>query len=457
MGEIVWKRIWARRYTPILSTSFIMAFLNDEQFGTAPNKMFIPEGTLLAMYYEKNAYLRIVKNYSNFLHEQNLKQYAKHYENLLANLLKSAREISSGNLERLTNLELAQRARQIHAKILESTDYQYMAFLVLDGDAAELEEKLLKLPNGQKILRAITTPYKETKIVKARLELLKLAAKKNIQLKNYTKKYSFIPVSDPMDKPWTESDFRQQLNQLKNPEQELATYYAERKQALIDYRRYLRTIREPQLKKQVEIVHTFSYLKEMRDDYRRPAYLYFSQVLKEVGKRLRIPTKLISFMLPEEMITALEGGGKVDLPELRNRSKNYALVLRDRKLSVLSGKAARDLGDKMAGKREGEIRGMSAHPGLVKGRVRVVYHQGEFQSFKQGEILVTTMTHPEFAPVMKKAAAIVTNEGGITCHAAIVARELGIPCVIGTKNATHILKTGDMVEVDADRGVVRKV
>jgi pyruvate,water dikinase len=67
------------------------------------------------------------------------------------------------------------------------------------------------------------------------------------------------------------------------------------------------------------------------------------------------------------------------------------------------------------------------------------------------------MTVPDFLPAMKKAAAIVTDEGGITCHAAIVARELKIPCVIGTKNATKMLKTGDLVEVDTQTGKIIKL
>ena len=67
------------------------------------------------------------------------------------------------------------------------------------------------------------------------------------------------------------------------------------------------------------------------------------------------------------------------------------------------------------------------------------------------------MTTPEFVPLMQKAAAIITDQGGILSHAAIVSRELGKPCITGTENATSLLKDGDMVEVDADEGVVRKV
>jgi len=68
---------------------------------------------------------------------------------------------------------------------------------------------------------------------------------------------------------------------------------------------------------------------------------------------------------------------------------------------------------------------------------------------------VTSMTRPEFVPLMKKAAGVVTDEGGISCHAAIISRELGIPCIIGTKTATRRLKDGDQVEVNADRGIVK--
>jgi pyruvate,water dikinase len=76
---------------------------------------------------------------------------------------------------------------------------------------------------------------------------------------------------------------------------------------------------------------------------------------------------------------------------------------------------------------------------------------------QKGDVLVAPMTRPEHLPAMRRAAAIITDEGGITCHAAIVSRELGIPCIIGTKIATKVLQDGQTVEVDADKGVVRVV
>jgi len=100
------------------------------------------------------------------------------------------------------------------------------------------------------------------------------------------------------------------------------------------------------------------------------------------------------------------------------------------------------------------IQGQSAFPGHVRGTVFVM--RGKRRP-TGSSILVTSMTHPNDLPIVRSCLAIVTNEGGILSHAAVVARELKIPCVIGTKIATHVLKHGDRVEVDATHGTIRKL
>lgn len=107
-----------------------------------------------------------------------------------------------------------------------------------------------------------------------------------------------------------------------------------------------------------------------------------------------------------------------------------------------------------------EFKGTIASKGknrVVKGAVRIVFDPFEAKNFQEGDILVTPMTSPEFVFLMKKSLAIVTDTGGLTCHAAILSREFQIPCIVGTKVATQVLKDGDLVEVDANVGVVRKV
>jgi phosphoenolpyruvate synthase/pyruvate phosphate dikinase len=94
---------------------------------------------------------------------------------------------------------------------------------------------------------------------------------------------------------------------------------------------------------------------------------------------------------------------------------------------------------------------------IIRGKVKKIYNSYGVSAFKSGEILVTPMTSPEYLSAMKKAVAIITDEGGLTCHAAIVARELKKPCIIGTKSATKLFQDGDLIEVDANKGIIRKL
>ena len=108
--------------------------------------------------------------------------------------------------------------------------------------------------------------------------------------------------------------------------------------------------------------------------------------------------------------------------------------------------------------REIVVKGLPASPGRVAGKAHVILDPAQIDEFKEGEILVTTMTAPDWVPAMKKAKAIVTDAGGMTCHASIVSRELGIPCIVGTKSrsteATQTIKDGQMITVDATNGIV---
>lgn len=102
------------------------------------------------------------------------------------------------------------------------------------------------------------------------------------------------------------------------------------------------------------------------------------------------------------------------------------------------------------------LRGTTAYGhGRVNGRVRIIRRKDEINNFHRGEILVSPMTTPDYMAIMKQATAVITDEGGITCHAAIVAREIKARCLTGTKIATQVLKTGDWVSVDMDSGVIK--
>ncbi|HTW76559.1 MAG TPA: phosphoenolpyruvate synthase [Thermoplasmata archaeon] len=107
------------------------------------------------------------------------------------------------------------------------------------------------------------------------------------------------------------------------------------------------------------------------------------------------------------------------------------------------------------------LRGFGASPGVASGTARILRGAADMEKLATGEILVTTMTTPDMVPAMSQAAAIVTDEGGMTCHAAIVSRELGVPCIVGTREATKLISEGELITVDGKtgsvyRGAVRK-
>lgn len=103
------------------------------------------------------------------------------------------------------------------------------------------------------------------------------------------------------------------------------------------------------------------------------------------------------------------------------------------------------------------IKGRVACLGKAIGRVKIIFSKDEIHKIKKGDILITKMTRPDYVLAMRQASAIITDEGGVTCHAAIVSRELGVPCIVGTGKATRVFKDGDLVRVDAVKGVIERI
>ncbi len=101
------------------------------------------------------------------------------------------------------------------------------------------------------------------------------------------------------------------------------------------------------------------------------------------------------------------------------------------------------------------IKGLPGSPGEVTGKARVIKSLDNIHKFKPGDILITIATNPTWTPVMHMASAVVTDLGGVLCHAAIVSREYGIPAVVGTKKATTKIKDGDKIKVNGETGTVK--
>ena len=143
--------------------------------------------------------------------------------------------------------------------------------------------------------------------------------------------------------------------------------------------------------------------------------------------------------IPQDIEWAFEGG------------KMY--ILQSRPITTIS-KGDGGGAEKAMGSGKVILTGLGASPGVATGEVKIVSGSGDLGKIKEGDILVTVMTEPDMVPAMKRAGAIVTDEGGMTCHAAIVSRELGFPAVVGTKEGTKILTEGMIITVDGGKGKV---
>ncbi len=187
-------------------------------------------------------------------------------------------------------------------------------------------------------------------------------------------------------------------------------------------------------------------------------YYFMYPFFKELGRRLNHSSLEIKFLFPEELEEyLLKNKDHSDL--IKKRMDYHVIVVKNGRLVTVFDEEARRLEKEIESKITKdikEIRGQTACPGYAKAKARVIKHPSEIQNEAHDFILVTSMTTPEFVVAMQKALAIVTDEGGITCHAAIVSREMNKPCIIGTNIATRAIKDGEIIEVDATKGIIRK-
>jgi phosphoenolpyruvate synthase/pyruvate phosphate dikinase len=195
----------------------------------------------------------------------------------------------------------------------------------------------------------------------------------------------------------------------------------------------------------------------MIDAHNMVAFSYKKQ-MTELAQKHGLTYDEIIYCTWQEFIELIDNGV---VPEgIKQRTKETGIIRIGDEYELLFGKKLAeevDLHDEKVDENLREVKGMVGHPGKVKGVARVLLDSSDVGKVEDGEILIAAETTVDYEPGMAKAAGFVTNQGGITAHAAIIAREMKKPCVIGTRIATKVFKNGDVVEVDAEEGVVRKI
>ena len=385
--------------------------------------------------------------------------------------------IEKFDLDRLSNEELL----DVYNKFMNDyIDYWKVGMLAepvaIQGERL-IKEKLEGIKDNKLFNQYLSVLIATTKNSFSRQQekdLLKIAIKikgnlnspltKNL-LKEHSKKYFWMYnnyyITGILDENFFFKELEDLLSKYKHPEKYLREMEKLDKKSISNKKLIINKLKlNKKAKRLIRIIDNFGWFQDERKKYNMIANHYLDILLNEIGKRAKISLMEVKFTIPYETGPILNG--TFNKQEINKRMKNCLIVWEGNKdtYEIYTGKEAIQKEKQLFSGKVGihevtEIEGMTANTGRVRGYVNVTMSAKEAKNIKKGEILVTSMTSPDFIAGIKNAAAIVTNEGGVTCHAAIISREFGIPCVIGTKIATQILKTGDYVEVDGVHGAVR--
>ncbi len=318
----------------------------------------------------------------------------------------------------------------------------------------------------------LTQPTKQSLIFKEQLDLLKIGKRaqekfsgkiqKRIRddIERHRKKYYYTKHLW-VEGEYTIEDYTKQLRDILDSRESCGDIIRKQLQVL-----KLSAIKRRELIKRLKVPIKWRRIFAAFGDfmvtkiYRRYAQIFamyqMDSVLKEIARRFGLSLPEIRFLLPSE-VKKLLFENVCDRAELALRAQECVYYVDKDDEKILTGRLAKDLLKQIERRADGdakEFRGQVGYPGYGRGKVKIIIRAEDMKKMEQGDVLVSIATDPDVVPAMKKACAIVTDQGGVTSHAAIVARELGIPCVIGTKIATRVLKDGDLVEVDARKGVV---
>lgn len=312
----------------------------------------------------------------------------------------------------------------------------------------------------------LTTPFEMSDLLKEERGLLELAQDKNIKknsqkITTHHRKYFWLTFG--YEGPaYGINEIWDKISLLKND-----TASQIRFNELRDYGNKIKKETSKLIKKLgfnkktsaiFEIARDWVLLKEARKESFFACYASMDKLAEEIAKRLNTEKIQIKYLTKEELKSVLF---KNIFPEdIKNRCKKSIYAYADGKDIIYTDHDAEKYLKKYKKAESlknntGTIKGQVAYKGIVTGKVKIIREPSDMEKMEIGDILVSPATNPNLLPAMKKASAFITDVGGITCHAAIVARELKTPCVIGTKIATRVLRDGDMVEVDADNGIVK--
>lgn len=276
------------------------------------------------------------------------------------------------------------------------------------------------------------------------------------KLIQHAEQFGWINTSYHVGVGLSARDFFEKI-QAENPEESREEMLEQRKReknTLTKLKKHLSKEDQSIIESMQTIMYLRNYQKETVNECQYKSEIFLRKIAQEIDLEWDTFLAFSSREIKEFIENKLPKKGY--LQKAKKRQKEFVIEWVDADVYVYEEGLEKYF--KKVAKNEPEqtktIQWSPAYKWKTSGTVRVIHKKSDIELFIPGEILVTNMTSIDYVHIMGRASAIITNEGGITCHAAIFSRELRIPCIIGTKNATEILKTGDFVEVDAENGVV---
>ena len=358
--------------------------------------------------------------------------------------INSAKRASAACAES-SNPELLSLYEDFRNKWATYSSYLWTMFITNEEFSKKMDGFLKGKPEG--LVRYASTPSEKASALRLNDELK--ALKENFSeegLRKVYEEYRWIPCVDVHCSPWTLEDVGEYLSNY-SPAEEPAPDGSTLEGLDGEERRL------------VELSRNLIHIKDLRDEYRRIGMLHAQSMFSEIGKRMGLSLKELSYATGREIRNSLTSGAKPDLSLLRGRMDAYMVFEDGDETACASGdeieRCAAALGFQKKECTSQEIVGKCASRGKASGRVRIVLRDDDLKKVEKEDILVALTTGPSYVPAMARASAFVTDQGGFTCHAGIVAREMKKPCIVGTGNATLVLKDGDFIEVDADKGTVK--
>ncbi|MFA4941033.1 MAG: PEP-utilizing enzyme [Patescibacteria group bacterium] len=286
-------------------------------------------------------------------------------------------------------------------------------------------------------------------------EIKKLPVEKREEaLKKHLKKYFWVQNSYAGPKEITIRSLRKRMEKIKiEPRQNKLISNAKKEKLIFELRLNAAG------KKLIKLVEFASTWQDERKANSIKVVHYIDLVADEISRRFKIDRESLNYLSAADMRKKLSIHSlKKILPELRERKNGVFFIMKkNTEISAVGNDYKKILEFRENLNKnylKSELKGTIANKGKAIGRVVVCKGIMDLKKVKAGDILVASMTRPEFVPILKKVRGIITDEGGLTCHAAIISRELDIPCIVGTKISTKVLKDGDRVDVDANKGVI---